>query len=117
MNDRPKTICAWCGVTITPGDDATPASHGICEDCKREHFAELTSPDASAAQAISKQCRCCMHHRWGSCKGLATSANEFCESWEPMPNKSESWAGVTVAACSLGMLVIIVMRLFAGCAN
>lgn len=112
----PKTICAWCGATITPGDDAATVSHGICPDCQRKHFPELVEPAASAP-AIREQCQCCMHHRWGSCKGLATDAKEFCESWEPMPSRSESWAGVTIVACALGMLVIIAIRLFAGCAN
>lgn len=116
MNDRPKTICAWCGVTITPGDDSN-LSHGICDECQHKNFPELVEGATSDSPAIREQCACCMYHRWGSCKGLATTAPEFCESWEPMPSRSESWAGVTVAACALGMLVIIAIRLFAGCAN
>lgn len=102
MNDKPKTICAWCGKILREG--AEPVSHGICQHCADAILAK--------EDAIREQCQCCMHHRWGSCKGLATDAKEFCESWEPMPSRDETFAGLAFIAAVLGMAAIVLYCLF-----
>lgn len=36
-----STICAWCGVVITAGDEDKPRSHGICETCSGRVIGEI----------------------------------------------------------------------------
>lgn len=42
-------ICAWCQGLIAPGDDAQPASHGICEPCDLRLQADLASVESHHA--------------------------------------------------------------------
>lgn len=43
-----KTICAWCKKVLKEGDDLIE-SHGICDDCFRNHF-----PDCWEKKQIKK---------------------------------------------------------------
>lgn len=45
-----KTICAWCGKLLKPGDG--PTSHGICPECFKSQTDEIirfTSKDLPTA--------------------------------------------------------------------
>ena len=106
---KPRTVCAWCGKTIDVGTADSYTSHGICPECSAKHFPDLV---AAPAPSIREQCLTCMHHRWGSCKGLTTDAKEFCESLEPMPSKDETFAGLAFIAAVLGMAAIVLYCLF-----
>jgi hypothetical protein len=105
----PRTVCAWCGKVIRDGEHDAYTSHGICPDCEAKHFPDIA---VTPAPALREQCQCCMYHRWGSCPGLTTDAKEYCEDWEPMPSRDETFAGLAFIAAVLGMAAIVLYCLF-----
>ena len=32
------TVCSWCNRHLSGPPDSPDVSHGICEDCRKEHF-------------------------------------------------------------------------------
>ena len=37
-----RSVCAWCHVVLIEGDEPTPVSHGICDECAEKLEAEAS---------------------------------------------------------------------------
>jgi hypothetical protein len=51
-----RIVCAWCKLVIKVGDtDALLISHGMCESCLAQQFAELDETVSACAKPTHKK--------------------------------------------------------------
>lgn len=45
-----KRMCAWCGRALDLSESCkdVPMTHGLCPDCRREHFASARTKEGDA---------------------------------------------------------------------